>query len=51
MQINERENMNVLCLKACGLAQKNGLHTFVISLVDRGHQVGKCLCNLQQNML
>ena len=30
---------------------KNGLHTLVISLVDRGRQVGKCLCNLQQNML
>ena len=30
---------------------KNGLHTFVISLVDRGRQVGKCLCNLQQNTL
>ena len=30
---------------------KNGLHTFVISLVDCGRQVGKCLCNLQQNML
>ena len=30
---------------------KNGLHTFVNSLVDRGRQVGKCLCNLQQNML
>ena len=30
---------------------ENGLHTFVISLVDRGLQVGKCLCNLQQNML
>ena len=22
---------------------KNGLHTFVISFVDRGRQVGKCL--------
>ena len=30
---------------------KNGLHTFIISLVDRARQVGKCLCNLQQNML
>ena len=30
---------------------KNGLRTFVISLVDRGRQVGKWLCNLQQNML
>ena len=28
-----------------------GLHTFVDSFVDRGRQVGKCLCNLQQNML
>ena len=24
---------------------KNGLHTFVNSLVDRSRQVGKCLCN------
>ena len=30
---------------------KNVLHTFVNSLVDRGRQVGKCLCSLQQNML
>ena len=30
---------------------KNGLPTFVNSLVDHGRQVGKCLCNLQQNML
>ena len=27
---------------------KNGIHTFVNSLVDRGRQVGKCLC---KNML
>ena len=46
MQINKRENMNVLWFGA-----KNGLHTFVNSLVDRGRQVGKRLCNLQQNML
>ena len=51
MQTNKRENMNVLCLQACGLAPKNGLHTFVNSLVDSGRQEGKCLCNLQQNML
>ena len=44
MQINKRENMNVLWFGA-----KNGLHTFVNSLVDRGRQVG--VCNLQQNML
>ena len=30
---------------------KNGLSTFVNSLFDRGRQVGKYLCNLQQNML
>ena len=30
---------------------KIGLPMFVNSLVDRGRQVGKCLCNLQQNML
>ena len=30
---------------------KNGLPTFVNSLVDLGRQVGKCLCSLQQNML
>ena len=51
MQINKRENITVLCLQACGLAPKwvAQVHQLV---VDRGRQpVGKCLCNLQQNML
>ena len=50
MQINKRENMNVLCLQACGLAPKMGCTRLSTrSIVDRGRQVGKC--NLQQNML
>ena len=36
MQISKKENMNVLCLQACGLARR---------------QVGKYLRNLQINML
>ena len=51
MQINKRENMNALCLQAFGLVPKNGSPTFANSLFDRDRQVGKYLCNLQQNML
>ena len=50
MQINKRENMNVLS-PSFWFGAKNGLPTFVNSLVDRRRQVGKYLCNLQQNML
>ena len=49
MQINKREKMNVLS-PSLWFGAKNGLHV-VNSLFDRGRQVGKCLCNLQQNML
>ena len=38
----ERENMNVFS-PSLSFGAKNGLHTFVNSLVDRGRQVGKCL--------
>ena len=50
MQINKRENMNFFVSQSLWFGAKNRLHTFVISLVDRGRQVGKCLRDLQQNM-
>ena len=32
MQINKRENMNVLCLQACGLALEEAKATLVLSI-------------------
>ena len=50
MQINKRENMNVLCLQACGFAPKMGCTRsstrswIVVARQESGF-------NLQQNML
>ena len=52
MQINKRENMNVLCLQACGLAQKMGCtrsSTRLLIVVARYESV--CVIQLQQKML
>ena len=49
MQINKRENMNVLCLQACGLAPKAGCPRSSTRSSIVVASVGKC--NLQQNML
>ena len=51
MQINKRGKYERFVSQILWFGAKNGLHTFDISLVDRGRQVGQCLCNLQQNIL
>ena len=43
MQINKREKNERFVSQSLWFGAKNGLHTFVISLVDCGRQVGKCL--------
>ena len=43
MQINKRENMNVLS-PSLWFGAKNGLPKFVNSLVDRGRQVAESVC-------
>ena len=49
--IKQKEKYERFVSPSLWFGAKNGLHTFVNSLVDRSRQVGKCLCNLRQNML
>ena len=52
MQIQQKGKYERFISPSLWFGSKNGnLHTFVDSLVDCGRQVGKCLCNLQQNIL
>ena len=51
MQINKKGKHERFVSPSFWFGAKNGSPTFVDSLFDRGCQVGKYLCNLQQNLL